>query len=43
MELLQAKLDKIDGSKELGAHKINIVKAKQISSGPESSRSEPSG
>ncbi|EGD92552.1 hypothetical protein TESG_00125 [Trichophyton tonsurans CBS 112818] len=43
VELLQAKLDKIDGSKELGAHKINIVKAKQISSGPESSRSEPSG
>ncbi|KAG8209984.1 Vps54 domain-containing protein [Trichophyton interdigitale] len=42
-ELLQAKLDKIDGSKELGAHMINIVKAKQISSRPESSRSEPSG
>ncbi|KAF2240339.1 Vps54-domain-containing protein [Trematosphaeria pertusa] len=31
-ELLEAKLGKIDGAKQLGAHMINIVKAKQVAS-----------
>lgn len=38
-ELLEAKLGKIDGGEELGAHMINIVKAKR----PKTSTSAPSG
>lgn len=42
-ELLEAKLDKIDGAEQLGTHMINIVKAKQIPSRPKASRNVPSG
>lgn len=42
-ELLEAKLDKIDGAEQLGIHVINIVKAKQIPSRPKASRNMPSG
>lgn len=31
-ELLEAKLGKIDGAEDFGAHMINIVKAKQVAS-----------
>lgn len=33
-ELLEVKLGKIDGGEELGAHMIDIVKAKQFASRP---------
>ncbi|KAH8703906.1 Vps54-like protein-domain-containing protein [Talaromyces proteolyticus] len=42
-ELLGAKLGKIDGGEELGAHLINIVKAKQVASRSKTSTSAPSG
>ncbi|RAO67171.1 uncharacterized protein BHQ10_003183 [Talaromyces amestolkiae] len=42
-ELLEGKLDKIDGAEQLGFHVINIVKAKQIPSRPKASRNMPSG
>jgi vacuolar protein sorting-associated protein 54 len=42
-ELLEAKLGKIDGAEELGAHIINIVKAKQVASRPKASTSASSG
>lgn len=42
-ELLNAKLDKIDGAEELGMHMIGIAKAKQIPSRPKVSRNVPSG
>ncbi|PCG97153.1 Hypothetical protein PENO1_064570 [Penicillium occitanis (nom. inval.)] len=41
-ELLQAKLDKIDGAEELGVRMINIVAAKHIPSQPTASRNVPS-
>jgi vacuolar protein sorting-associated protein 54 len=42
-EVLKAKLGKIDGGEELGAHMINIVKAKQVVSRPKANTSPPSG
>lgn len=42
-ELLEAKLDKIDGAEEFGAYMMNIVKAKQVASQPQASTSVLSG
>jgi len=41
-ELLEAKLGKIDGAEELGAHMINIVKSKQVASRLDTNTSTPS-
>jgi vacuolar protein sorting-associated protein 54 len=39
-ELLEAKLGKIDDGEELGAHMVNIVKAKHVASRPKANTNE---
>lgn len=42
-ELLEAKLDNIDGAERFSVHIVNVVKAKRISHRPKAARNVPSG